>query len=304
MQLPVSLFWNFNKTLYIILFIALLSIGNTFAHHSAPISQEDTLNKLITLEHYIQKTPKSKSKQAEELLKELNLKWYSGHYSNTIKSKITSSAKKMQQNKMSAIPYFAYYISTLDHLLETSNSNESIINWLSAIDYIIEHKNARDFSTFLQASTHFFTKDILFSGPSIKWKIKTDAYTIQFIEDTLKYSFQNSKLSGYSKGDSTTILNTSGIYFPFSNTWKGRKGTLSWARANYDPDRVYAELNQYTIPMHQANFSADSVLFHHPVYFTEPLLGKLDEQVLSVSRNGNNAFFPKFESYEKRIEIK
>ncbi|MBN1649997.1 MAG: hypothetical protein JW857_01640, partial [Bacteroidales bacterium] len=28
------------------------------------------------------------------------------------------------------------------------------------------------------------------------------------------------------------------------------------------------------------------------------------EQVLSVSRNGNNAFFPKFESYEKRIEIK
>lgn len=71
MQLPVSLFWNSIKTVYLILFVALFAVGNIHAQTTAIHIQEDTLNKFDSLEHYIQKTPKSNSKQAEELLIEL-----------------------------------------------------------------------------------------------------------------------------------------------------------------------------------------------------------------------------------------
>ncbi|MEO0405535.1 MAG: hypothetical protein AAF193_11745, partial [Bacteroidota bacterium] len=80
------------------------------------------------------------------------------------------------------------------------------------------------------------------------------------------------------------------------------KGKVTWDRAEFDPATTYAEFDNYEIRIKGSSFIVDSVLFYNE-YFDQPLIGQLSEKVLA-NRNGPQASYPKFESYNKRLEIK
>jgi hypothetical protein len=67
-------------------------------------------------------------------------------------------------------------------------------------------------------------------------------------------------------------------------------------------DKYFAEVKNYKINMKSAGFRADSVLYYSE-YFTKPIMGDLQEQVVS-NRGAASVGFPKFVSYDQRLFIK
>jgi len=302
MRLPTFLHWNLSIVALFLGIGLLFSSEIVYSQQNISTKQADSIEPIAKIEHYLKRVTKNNTKEAESILQDLKIKWQSGFFSQEIKSEIYLTSQKMLANKMPAIPYFSSYIIALEHLIEISKDKESQLSWLSSVHYFLEHKNYREFSSYLLASEKLFTRNILFSDKTIQWKTSSNKYIIRFQKDSLKYMFPETELICYTKGDSTRINKTKGVYFPFTNTWEGNEGTLGWERANFPMDSVFVELKNYTIPMQYSKFSADSVLFHHLFYFEKPILGKLKEQVMA-SRRGNKAIYPKFESYSKNCEI-
>lgn len=287
----------------LLIIIQLFAIsGETIAQQKITEFPNDPSLYLNSLENYFEIVPKSKTKEAAGFMQAFTQKWQSGFFSDQIKKHIYSTSNAMLVNKMSAIPHFTTYFNTLIHLIESKKEEESILAWMKAFQYLLNTSDYQSYTYFVRTSDILFTKNLVYSDRATKWKVDAKKFAIHFERDSLKYIFSNTNLTCYTKGDSTTINNTQGIYFPFSNTWKGEGGIVNWERANYPVDSVYAELKTYFIPLKDSKFTADSVSFYHLYYFEEAIIGKLDEQVMA-SRRGSKAIYPKFESYEKRWKI-
>lgn len=302
MRLPALLHWN--PSIVVVLILALLISSVDKAHAQKRISSfsENSTLYFNTLEQHFESAQKSKKKDAESFLQNLKIKWQSDFFSDEIKAQIYITSNKMLTNKMSVVPFFKDYFNALIHFLEKNNDHTSLIAWMHAVEYFLDHKSSREFTVFIRSSDLFFSQNIVFSDRTLKWKVDENKYSISFQNDTLKYIFPQTQLSCYTKGDSTNIISTKGEYFPFTNVWEGEGGKITWARANFSEDSVYANLKKYSIPLLYSKFTADSVQFYHHYYFEKPITGKLEEQALA-SRRGNKAIFPKFISYEKRWKI-
>ena len=73
-------------------------------------------------------------------------------------------------------------------------------------------------------------------------------------------------LKCFAHDDSSVIKNTKGIYFPIDHKWKGKGGKISWARAGFDEDLVYAVINNYNMTLRFSNYQIDTVNFYHKKY--------------------------------------
>jgi hypothetical protein len=115
--------------------------------------------------------------------------------------------------------------------------------------------------------------------------------------------FNPTTLVCYANDDSLLIYNTSGLYFPLSSRWTGRRGRVDWRRAGLDPSLVWADLEEYEIQMRYSKFTADSVTFYHRKYFNYPLAGQYVDKVLADVIE-EKASYPRFYSYDKQIGIR
>ncbi|MDA3906206.1 MAG: hypothetical protein PF484_09045 [Bacteroidales bacterium] len=296
------LHWNPSIVALIIGMLILFSSGKVQAQQNDSILLEDPALYFKTLEQHFKIVQKNQSNEAEIFLQDLRIKWEYGFFSDEIKSQIYVTTNKMFANKMTAIPNFSHFFSSLINIIEGTYDNKSIMSWILGAQYTLDHKNKREFSSFVIASDNLFNNKLIYYNRAVKWEVNKYPHSILFQNDLLQYVFSETDLVCYSRGDSTNIISTKGAYFPFSNIWEGDGGRLSWERANYSIDSVYAELKRYSIPMQFSKFFADSVLFYHHYYFQKPILGKLNEQVLAA-RRGGRAIYPKFKSYEKKCKI-
>ncbi|HAG15900.1 MAG TPA: hypothetical protein DCG69_05165 [Bacteroidales bacterium] len=296
--------WWFQKKNFFLILTILFSFSvNTYSQQALTSFPEDSVLFISALEQHFQVVQSSKKEEAEKFMLDLKLNWSSGLFSREIKTEVYKTANKMLAKKMAAMPYFSDYFTSLTHLLQSNSIGvESKIAWTKSVQFVVLNKSLKEFSTFIKSSDALFTENLVYSDRTLKWKVSTSDYSIQFNKDSLSYIFPNTNLSCYTKGDSTNINNTSGVYFPLSNRWYGKGGSLSWERANYSADSVYAKLSSYSIPLLYDKFTADSVQLYHLYYFDKPIAGKIEEQILA-SRRGNKALFPKFISYDKRWEI-
>ena len=105
-----------------------------------------------------------------------------------------------------------------------------------------------------------------------------------------------------SRGDSSVVYKTSGIYFPTLEKFYGNEGRVTWQRAGYDPEKTYASFNSYNIRIKESRYIIDSVMFYNE-FFDMPLAGKLTEKIIG-NRSSETASYPMFESYYQRLEIK
>jgi hypothetical protein len=114
--------------------------------------------------------------------------------------------------------------------------------------------------------------------------------------------FSATDLICYTYGDSVTIYNTKGIYFPLLSHWAGQEGSVNWLRAGLDPGQIYADLHDYQVQMKYSRFVADSVDFYYKKYFSSSLSGRYTDMT-QADISESRASYPRFESYEKQIFI-
>jgi hypothetical protein len=72
---------------------------------------------------------------------------------------------------------------------------------------------------------------------------------------------KNATLTCYSQKDSTEIYNASGVYYPDIQQFRGTGGRVTWEKAGYAKEDVFAEMDNYIINPAKNSFSVDSARF-------------------------------------------
>lgn len=227
--------------------------------------------------------------------------WYSGRFSNHQKEKLYDIGDEMLSNRMRAYPDFEKYILSIISFVESGQSDQTFDIWTDILQKMMgNRRDKRNFTDFLVTSAHLFRDNTIYESASTQWK--ADKGTFQLVyDDQVLIKFDNLNLICYTKGDSSIIYDTKGYYEFNSEKWYGDMGKVTWERAGLDPNETYVTFNGYEIRLKSSNYTIDSVMFYNP-YFDYPLKGIVREKV-RANVDEDNASYPRFESYDKRLLI-
>ncbi len=234
--------------------------------------------------------------------KEFGETFLSGAITPNMKATTIAACSRFRDEKFRAYPDMENYLLAVMHFPKTRKSEQFFSDWHTFIFTISEQKKLKkSVPDVLAHSASLFERRIFYSSGSVEWKLSNTNYT--FVFDSIpKLKFPEGDLIAYAKGDSSRILSTSGEYHYISERWYGTKGRVQWDRAEFNPESTYATFADYEIRIKGSNYVIDSVLFYNE-YFDKPLLGQLNEKVLA-GRSSGDVSYPRFESYDKRLQIK
>lgn len=205
------------------------------------------------------------------------------------------------KNKNKVFPDFYEYIKALTAFPTSGKTEADFLAWSDVLLRIMADKKNKKFtSDMLESSALLYRDRSFFQNETIQWQSSTNDF--RFVFDSVPaIEFGTMDLKCYSKGDSSLIFGTSGIYYPGSQRFVGQSGKVTWQRAGFDPTKTYAEMADYFIRLKSSTYSADSVVFHTE-FFQQALQGRLTDKILA-DKTTENATYPRFESYYKRLQI-
>jgi hypothetical protein len=224
-----------------------------------------------------------------------------GAYTLPQQEMIFETLDMMLKNKNKVYPEFEQYIKALIFFPKAAKTDKDFLEWQTVLAKLIADKKLKKYlPEFLEASSGMFENKTFYKTETIAWVSSSNGY--QFVFDSVPcIVFPALTLKCYSKGDSSVIQNTNGIYFPTTDRFVGDKGKVTWQRAGFDPTKTYAEFNAFNIRLKGSTFTVDSVMFYNE-FFDRPLQGRLTEKILA-DKSAENTTYPKFESYYKRLQI-
>ena len=246
-------------------------------------------------------------KQGKILIEQFAELWNNNAFSGNQKKLIYTTSNALLTKKARVFPHFNLYITTLMAFAKSNQDIETFNEWDESLLYLLNTKkiSLSKIEAFLKVSYGLFSDNTIFQSSTAKWVASSQDYRFEIAqaEREIQIVFDTTDLVCYSKKDSANIYETQGTFYVLKKIWKGKNGKVTWQRAGFNKDKVFANLQDYQIDMKKANYKADSVVFYHTNYFQEPLLGSLDEKILA-SAVPEKASYPKFESYTKRVELK
>ncbi len=231
--------------------------------------------------------------------------WNSGKLNLKQKELIIQLSNNMLKKRSNPYPHFYDFISLYNSLIANDKQQSNIIKWTKALEFYSRQKNYNAAKiNHLINSVHLFVDSLsFFENRAVVWKYDSQDYKIVFNEsEGLRIDFSKTNLICYSKRDSFYIYNTKGQYYPANNYWKGTGGKISWERANFSKDSVYAMLSGYRMNFTKPELKADSVEFTNKYYFKGKILGRLHERIVAGA-TGEKASYPQFNSYELRVDL-
>ena len=83
----------------------------------------------------------------------------------------------------------------------------------------------------------------------------------------------------------------------------GDGGRIDWSRTGLGAEACYAELRRYKAETKFPKFTADSAMLVNTHYFSEPVIGRVEE-ALSVSMEPGKYSYPRFRSYKRDFVIR
>jgi len=227
--------------------------------------------------------------------------WDSTMINNVNKGLIIAASINLVTKRMRPRPHFTGLIETLMTFINYDVKDEEFQTWLRGLNGLSARPSTRvqDISSFISTAGNLIRAGILYSSNSVTWKTRSNRFSFELLSDsTFSIIIPESDIVCLAQRDSTVIHGTQGSYNPVSRTWKGRGGIITWAKAGYKADEVYAEPGSYSINLTKPFFEIDSVLFTNNTYFDRPVYGILNERAVNII-NTEDARFPKFETYQK-----
>lgn len=287
---------QFLNKLFIVLF--LLSIHLNSKAQTPSSFPTDSIEFFNTMEDYLSDA----RKEGKDFMKQFELVWYGGYFSEKQREGVYAVTNKMLDKKLRAFPDFRNYLFTVGSFVVDKNQTEASFEaWQEIIFKLLDERRKKNFSDFLEFCNGLFRDNALYISSSTKWAANNSNYNFEY--DSLpKLTFNSLDLICYAKRDSMKIEGTKGTYYPTEGVWVGSGGTVNWQRAGLAADEVYAELTNYKVETKGSDYEADSVTFYNSFYLNQPLLGKLTNKLLA-NITPENASYPRFDSYDKRIRI-
>mgnify|MGYP006078335867 CR=1 FL=1 len=285
-----------NKFIVTILFIVFALTG--FAQRPEMFPSDST-GFFKEVDGYFKSTKKP---EARKFLRKFEDVWFGGYYTDEERAKIYEVCNKMNDKKMLPFPEFHNYLKSVMNYKLSEKPYFIFQNWHVVIDKLLAGPKRR-YNQYLKFSVDLLESNALYKTNTITWQSSNSDFIFGNEEEPVVY-FPSIDLYCLSKGDTSVIYETSGKYYPMKGKWVGQAGKVDWKRAGFDPDKVYALLNDYEIDTKHPYFNASSVLFHNPQYFGDDFLpGKLEEKVLA-NVTEENALYPRFYSLSKTLVIK
>ena len=243
----------------------------------------------------------ARKKEAKNFLEEFTPIWYGGVFSDRVRRRVYKTCNFMLKKKMQPFPDFRDYLFSIMSFIKSGQTEESFDAWQENLEKLINSRNKKKLLQYLAFCSHLFAENAIYKSGTTVWKTDNTNYQFEFM-DVPFLVFPALNLKCYAKGDSAVIYNTSGVYYPTLEKWKGAKGTVYWDRAGFGREDVFAELRSYKIKMKSSSYVADSVTFTNKFFFNKPLQGALTEKILA-NVTPEKASYPRFDSYDKRLKI-
>lgn len=237
----------------------------------------------------------------EALLETFSGLWESGYYKDHHREKIYEISDMMLNKAMRSYPHFYDFVKCLVLFAGDRQKAGSLELWLTEADTLGKQRSSAPLADFLEYTRHLFEENVLYETRSRSWYFRNGEFS--FAYDSLLYlDFPVLDLICSTGRDSMVVVNTSGRYYPSNQYFAGKNGRISWLRAGFDEDMVFADLQRYLVDVKTLSFTSDSAIFYNKQFFDFPIPGVLTEKVLS-SAPGDRASYPQFESYFKDYEV-
>lgn len=261
---------------------------------------EDSAEFIETLSEYLEKRIKKSNEETFEKFREY---WTTGKFTSDKRDTIVYMANTLLQNNAKREPHFTTMLDFLIRLNNTDFESEYFPTWMKGFHHLIREKKRKlkKITGYFHFTLNFIESDRLYSSRSRKWYANGNNYQFTY-DTTIKVIYSETRLKCKQRNDSIRIYNTEGMYLPFKEQWNGKGGKVTWERAGYSPENVYAELSDYTIDMSMAEYQADSVKFTNTLYFDRPIQGTLEEKLVHVIEPAD-AIYPVFDSYQKVFDL-
>lgn len=290
-----------NKPIYALLILSALLLG--IVNSSAQIKNftpGDPDKFIKELSEFMSASKKKEGKDQVE--KDFAPVFLSDTYSPMQRVKVVELANLMLKEKYRAYPHFEGMIMAFTNFPKSGKSEAFFNEWNIFILKVIDDKKAEKYlDDILRESASLFENNTFYKSSAVEWRSQSNNWVFKFDSIPL-IEFPELDLLCLAKGDSSVIRGTKGVFFPTLEKWKGEGGRVTWERAGFDAAKTYAEFGKYDIRTKGSSFVIDSVVFYNE-FFTEPLIGTLTEKV-QAGKDEETASYPRFESYNKRLQIK
>jgi hypothetical protein len=217
---------------------------------------------------------------------------------------IVNIAGLLLNKKAKSSPHFSDYLGCLVDFKRKNQPVENFHNWISSAMQLADERK-----TTLSTLHHIFrfTRQLmdstfLYKSATVEWKSSNKAFRIT-AKNGMSIIFGNTTLTCSTRFDSIQITETQGEFYPVDDRWEGREGLVTWERAGFEKDNVFAHLREYDIGMSRSEYKAENVTFVNKNYFSNPLDGILTDKV-QHNKTPGDADYPKFDSYQKDFSIK
>jgi hypothetical protein len=232
------------------------------------------------------------------------VRWDSAAFRKDDMIKIEDVSGQLSYRQMRPVPHFYDYLVTLNYFILYKRDEAFLKNWLTGLSELAFNPRFTNdnIDRYFNNTRSMIKDNVLFESQSVKWKVKNN--NLKFLHDTTFYiSVSNSTLTCYSQNDSTEIYNATGAYYPDLHLFRGTKGIVTWEKAGYSANDVFAELKNYIINTSRNTFTADSANLTHSAYFKKPEPGSLTDQSISF-KSKDKATFPRFVTYTRTFKIR
>ena len=230
-------------------------------------------------------------------------RWDSAAFNKQIKTRIIDISDQLSLRSMRSVPHFNDFIKTLNDFIDYKGDANVFVRWITGLPKIVINpgfSNENLDRYFLNISS-LIKENILSRTGGVIWKVKGS--NLKFLLDTNFFvEITNATLTCYTQKDSTEIFNVTGTYSPELQQFRGKKGIVTWEKAGYAREDVFAEIDDYIINTTKNSYTIDSVLLTHKTYFKEPAYGKLTDQTSSF-KSPDKATYPRFETYTRQFKI-
>lgn len=227
--------------------------------------------------------------------------WMSENFPESYRKTIYKTVNKMDENRMQLYPEIHDYLASVFGFVKNNKPEDKFEKWHSTLEKMMDSRDKRKFKEFLSICGDYFSKNIIYNGPTMQWEARGGDYNFVFEKKPYMH-FTDITLVGFSRGDSTVIKNTTGVYDMLTNKWEGSGGIVNWQRADIPPEDTYAELTNYKMSLKSPYYGCDTVILH-TTYFDEPLSGKLTENITPRTASGV-VEYPQFISFDNSLKIK
>lgn len=285
---------------FVILFLLLFPFQSLRAQNQIKAFSEDSVKFLDEMETFFETSNESK-RDIKHFFDDFSEIWKSGKLGVEYKAAAYKTCNLMLKKRLRPFPDFKSYLSSLMNFVSTNQSKDNFSTWQYCIDKILNGKAIKYYTDYLSMSENLFASNTFYKSPTTEWNSSNKNYIFEF-DSIPKVIFPGLNLRCYNNQlDSAVIYNTKGVYYPSLGKFVGSAGKVNWLRTGIAENVVYAELKNYQVILKSGGYSADSVSFYNKSYFSRALKGTLIEKV--ISEDISVASYPRFESYDKRLQI-